>query len=279
MPKINVYLPDDLAEAVRQAAVPVSAVCQQALARAVANAAAIKEVVAAPGQVNGRSSGPLTARATWVLQIASDEARRRGHAAVGTEHLLLGILAEGENLGVKVLDALEVDRADLTAELDRLLRATSGRSPTRSAEPGPPDGAGASGAQRSPEAGTAPASGQAAGTDDLATTPNAVEAIERARQEALRMGHDYVGCEHLLLGLISEPSGLGGRVLRAMGAELTVVRRAVTPALSGYVHALRTPSPPAGDEQANHQPGHDEDNHALLQQILVRLDQIESRIE
>jgi ATP-dependent Clp protease ATP-binding subunit ClpA len=264
VPKVNVYLPDDLAEAVRQACVPVSAVCQHALARAVANAAAIKEVVAAPGQVSARrGSGPLTARAGWVLQIASDEARRRGHTAVGTEHLLLGILTEGENLGVKVLDALEIDRADVTAELDRLLRARHGP-----AEPNP---------AATPAIGSGAAPGGDA--DELSTTPKAIDAIERARQEALRMGHNCVGCEHLLLGLISEPSGLAGRVLRSMGAELTLVRRAVTSALTGYVHARQNPSPLADAEQASRQPGPDEDDHALLQQILARLDQIESRIE
>ncbi|MFI7420833.1 Clp protease N-terminal domain-containing protein [Nonomuraea sp. NPDC049684] len=64
--------------------------------------------------------------------------------------------------------------------------------------------------------------------------------------EATAMGHNYVGCEHLLLGLVTEPDGTAGQVLRALGAEPRLVRRAVTAALAGYVH-LRAQTSAAGD--------------------------------
>ncbi|HEY0696919.1 MAG TPA: Clp protease N-terminal domain-containing protein, partial [Micromonospora sp.] len=64
----------------------------------------------------------------------------------------------------------------------------------------------------------------------------AANALELTVMEALTLGHNYVGCEHLLLGLVAEPDGNGGRILRARGAESRLVRRAVAAALAGYVH-------------------------------------------
>src|SRR6266545_6747752 len=120
MPKINVYLPDELARAVRDAQVPVSAVCQVALERAV------REVTAARGAedlpVTGAdAAGGLfsrfTPRAREALELAQQEARESSHSHVGTEHVLLGILDEGGNLAVRVLADIDIDSADLRAEL------------------------------------------------------------------------------------------------------------------------------------------------------------------
>src|SRR3954463_16576710 len=102
MPKINVYLPDDLAETVKRADLPVSAICQRALERAVRNMAAIGDPI---------ESWPMdrfTQRARHALELADAQAVRRGHNYVGTEHLLLGILDEGENLACKAIVALDV---------------------------------------------------------------------------------------------------------------------------------------------------------------------------
>src|SRR5438477_12949457 len=119
MPKINVYLPDDLAAAVRDAHVPVSAVCQNALERAVRDVTSLRATDVAPHEDHPGlgTLGRFTPRARKALVLAEDAAREVPHNYVGTEHLLLGLIDEGGNLAVKVLEALEVELADLRAEL------------------------------------------------------------------------------------------------------------------------------------------------------------------
>jgi ATP-dependent Clp protease ATP-binding subunit ClpC len=234
MPKINVYLPDELAEAVKAAKLPVSTVCQRALEDALRGAASVREGARSVGAPYGRS---VTGRLQRAVDLASEAAATRGHRSVGTEHLLLGMLDEGGNLALQVLRALDVDPADVRTEVEPRLEV---RQP--SAGQAAPDGA-------SPE-----------------RTPIAERTLELAGQEAIRMGHNYLGCEHLLLGLVAEEDGVGGRVLRSMGVELTVTRRAVVTALSGYVHATqRRPQVDAQDVGA-------------LAQVLERLDRIEQRL-
>ena len=119
MPKINVYLPDELAAAVRDAQVPVSAICQAALERAVRDIGAARSTDEPPagGRVRGRLFRRFTDRARSAVSAAQREAQEHGHRYIGTEHLLLGVLDEGANLGIKVLESLEVEPADLRAEL------------------------------------------------------------------------------------------------------------------------------------------------------------------
>lgn len=225
MPKVNVYLPDELAAAVRDAQVPVSAVCQAALERAVRDVTALRGVT----DDEETPAGPFrkfTPRARRALEAAQQQA---GDGQVGPEHLLLGVLDEGGNLAVKVLGALEVEPDDLRAELVASL----------------------------PAAGT-PAPGR------RGFGPLARRAIESAAGEAVRLGHNYVGCEHLLLGVLAVEDGLAGQVLRRMGVESRTTRRAVTTALAGFVHAGQQSSP-AGDQ-------------STLSEILRRLDAIERRL-
>ncbi|MBB4916453.1 Clp protease N-terminal domain-containing protein [Streptosporangium saharense] len=208
MPKINVYLPDELAEAVKAAGVPVSAVCQRALEQAVRRITAIRETgLGSPG-LDGSDArfASFTQRARTAMSLAIEEARAGGAAEVGTEHLLGGLLAEGTNLALHVLRAVEVDPGQVRRELDALGRSDA--TPATSTMP------------------TAPArfGGPAAAALELTVT------------EAVALGHNYVGCEHLLLGLVAEPEGTAGRVLRGLGAEPRLTRRAVTAALAGYVH-------------------------------------------
>src|SRR5690349_20246535 len=121
MPKINVYLPDDLAEAVKKAGVPVSAVCQRALEQAVRRVTAIRETaLGAPDldDLTGRLTH-FTPRAREVVKLAVEQARALGAAEVGTEHLLGGMLAEGGNLAIQVLGALEIDPEEVRHRLDR----------------------------------------------------------------------------------------------------------------------------------------------------------------
>ncbi|WP_052847351.1 Clp protease N-terminal domain-containing protein [Streptomyces avicenniae] len=206
MPKINVYLPDELAEAVKETGVPVSAVCQRALEQAVRRVTAIRESVL-DGLDTAEPTGPLahlTDRTRQVLKLAVDEAVRSGASKVGTEHLLAAMLAEGSNLALRVLRAMDVEPERVAREL----------------------------ARRTPDAGgTAPTDGERRRFD-----AHAAGAIELTATEAIALGHNYIGCEHLLIGLASEPEGVAGQVLRELGAEPKAVRRAVTAALAGYVH-------------------------------------------
>jgi ATP-dependent Clp protease ATP-binding subunit ClpC len=218
MPKINVYLPDELAEAVKESGVPVSAICQRALEQAVRRVTAIRET--ALGNVDdGDLAARLphfTARSRTVLRLGIDQARAAGSPTVASGHLLGGLLAEGGNLALHVLRALEIEPDQVTRELAN---------------------------QSLTEAGNAATDGES-----QHFSGPAANALELAVTEATAFGHNYVGCEHLLLGLIAEPDSVAGQILRGLGAELRLTRRAVTAALAGYVHlraqtASSTPTP------------------------------------
>lgn len=208
MPKINVYLPDELAEQVKQSGVPVSAICQRALEQSVRRVAAIRAMTLddlTTADPTARLS-QVTDRVRTAIRLAVERARAEGAGAVGTEHLLRGVLDEGDNLALRVLRVLEV-------EPERVVRAIP------AAEVGAADvgGAGAGGF-----------SGPAANALELGVT------------EAIALGHNYVGCEHLLLGLVSEPDGTAGAVLRGLGVDVRSTRQAVVAALSGYAHLRAT---------------------------------------
>lgn len=198
MPKINVYLPDDLAESVKETGLPVSAICQRALEQSVKRVAAIRSVRDLTGTDPTAALTSFTQRAKDVLKLAIKAAAARGAAEVGTRDVLNGILQEGSNLAVHILGTIEIDTLALGREL--------------SADP--------AGAQ--PE------------VTRMGVT--AANALELTVMEALTLGHNYVGCEHLLLGLLAEPDGTAGQLLRGRGAEPRQVRQVVTAALAGYVH-------------------------------------------
>ena len=229
MPKVNVYLPDELAEAVKDAQLPVSAVCQAALERAVRDVTSVRATTQPP-QADALVYGPFgrfTDRARKALALAQECAHDMPHDYVGTEHILFGLIDEGSNLALKVLMTLDVDPADLRGELLGSMakrgRAVEGQIPF---------------------------------------TPLAKRALETTATEALSLGHNYIGCEHLLLGLLATEDGIASGVLRRMGLELRTTRRAVVAALAGFVQARE--NPPVS------QPGIDE--------ILRRLDAIERRL-
>jgi ATP-dependent Clp protease ATP-binding subunit ClpA len=205
MPKINVYLPDDLADAVKEAGVPVSPICQRALEQAVRRVTAIRETTLGDWDVDDPTARltHFTQRARSALRLGVEQAQAQGTPQVGTEHVLGGLLVEGGNLALHVLRAMEIEPEQLHREL----------APQ---PPGPPEPAAPGRTQR--------------------FAPAAANALELAVTEATALGHNYVGCEHLLLGLISEPDGAAGHLLRARGAELRLTRRAVTAALAGYTH-------------------------------------------
>ena len=221
MPKINVYLPDALADAVREAQLPVSSICQAALESAVQKVQAARD---------GRLYGRFTPRAKQVLAIAQQVAAQVPNEHVDTAHVLVGIVDEGGNLGLKVLQSLDIEPQDLRAEL-------MGSMP-------PPT---------------------SAILDHREFAPGAMRALELTAKEAMTLGHNYIGCEHILLGVLATEDTLGAQVLKRMGVDIRTARRAVVSALSGFVHATEQEPPSPTTEPA-------------LDEILRRLDAIEKRL-
>src|SRR5437588_9659642 len=131
----------------------------------------------------------FTVRARKVLTLAQEEAQRLQHSYIGTEHLLLGLVLEGEGLAAKVLTALDVD---LDMARDRV-EAIIGR-------------------------------GKRVVHGETGLTPRAKKVMELAVDEARRLNHHYIGTEHLLLGLLREGSGIGAGVLEDLGVSLNRAR-------------------------------------------------------
>jgi ATP-dependent Clp protease ATP-binding subunit ClpA len=197
VPKINVYLSDELADQVKEVGVPVSAVCQRALEQAVRKIGAIRAIRLddPESQDAAAHQARFTDRVRTVLRLATEKAGEEGSATVGTAHLLAGVLAEGGNLALRLLQAMDVDPDRITLP--------------------------------EPDAGDA---------TPTAFSRTAAAALELAVTEAITLGHNYVGCEHLLIGLAAEPDGTGGAVLRGLGVDARSARQAVVAALSGYAH-------------------------------------------
>jgi ATP-dependent Clp protease ATP-binding subunit ClpC len=140
----------------------------------------------------------FTDRARRVVVLAQEEARMLSHGHIGTEHLLLALLREGEGLAAETLDALGV-------ELDSARRRVG-----EAAGPGKDPGG------------------------HIPFTPRAKKVLELSLREALTLGHNYIGTEHLLLGLIREGDGLGAQILIAEGHDLEEIRGKVLDVLKKY---------------------------------------------
>ena len=208
VPKINVYLPDDLAEAVKETGVPVSAICQRALEASVRRVTAIRQAVLAEVSLDDPAGrlAHFTANARGAVGLGLRTARASGAAEVGTEHLLAGVLAQPGNLAITVLTSMEVD-----IEAVRQALAERGVPPV-----------------------TTEAHGEPAAKVAARFSGPAANALELAATEAIGLGHNYIGCEHLLLGLASETQGTAAPLLRELGADYRPIRRAVSAALAGY---------------------------------------------
>jgi hypothetical protein len=241
MPKINVYLPDDLADGVRETGVAVSAICQRALEQAVHRITTIRQAAAA--DLLPAENDPIgrlrlfTDRSVKVIQLGIDRAHVASAPNVGTADLLGGVLAEGANLALQILSSLDIDPAALTL---------------------PPAGA---------ATGTEPGRG---GT--LRFSSPAAGALELAVAEATALNHNYVGTEHLLIGLTAEPDGVAGALLRAAGADMKAVRRAVVAVLAGYQY-LQAQTAPAARTGALMAAVRQE-----LQPLVQRIERLESRL-
>jgi ATP-dependent Clp protease ATP-binding subunit ClpA len=266
VPKINVYLPDDLAEAVKDVGVPVSAICQRALEAAVRRITAIRQ--AALDQVNlddpaGRMSH-FTTRARAAVGLALAAARQDGAPAVRTGHLLSGVLAEGGNLAIEVLRAMEIEPEAVRQAVAREAAARD------AAENAAADAAGT----------VAGAAGEGA---PLRFSSEAANALELAVTEAIGLGHNYVGCEHLLLGVVAEENGAAGQALRALGAEYRPTRRAISAALVGFTFkAQKEAQARAGGDQAAASPAAlmllAEAVRREMQPFVERLERLEQRL-
>lgn len=204
MPKINVYLPDDLAEAVKDAGVPVSAVCQRALEQAIRRVTAVREISSDSGR-GDRIGAPdvcFTARAMATLEAAQAEAAADGQAAMDSGHLLRAVMSDPESIAVRVLGALDIPARQVLAELDR--RLASSAVSVEDTDEGRP------------------------------LSAELTRAVECAANESSGLGNSYVGTEHLLLGMIGESDGVAGHSLRSLGADLRVARRMVAATLAGW---------------------------------------------
>ncbi|HEX4724542.1 MAG TPA: Clp protease N-terminal domain-containing protein, partial [Pseudonocardiaceae bacterium] len=242
MPKINVYLSDELAEAVKELGLPVSPICQQALESAVRQVQSIETT----GKLDLTADDPtakltrFTVKARTAVNLAIQRARVSGVPRITTEHLLLGLLDEGTNLSLEVLRSLEIEPDDLREDL----------------------------AARPPAADNEPVDGHEIGGRQL--DPSTTEALKLALRTALSFAHNYIGGEHLLLGLINEETGGAGEILRARGAEPKLARRALAATLSGYAYARNRIESGGGDQAKA--------LVAALAKIGERLDRLERRV-
>ncbi|RZT20885.1 ATP-dependent Clp protease ATP-binding subunit ClpC [Kribbella sp. VKM Ac-2569] len=141
----------------------------------------------------------FTDRARRVVVLAQEEARMLSHNYIGTEHILLGLIHEGEGVAAKALESLGISLEAVRSQVEEII-----------------------------------GQGQQAPSGHIPFTPRAKKVLELSLREALQLGHNYIGTEHILLGLIREGEGVAAQVLVKLGADLNKVRQQVIQLLSGY---------------------------------------------
>jgi ATP-dependent Clp protease ATP-binding subunit ClpA len=151
----------------------------------------------------------FTDRARRVVVLAQEEARMLSHNHIGTEHILLGLIHEGEGVAARALESLGIALNTVRNEVERMI-----------------------------------GQGSAAPTGHIPFTPRAKKVLELSLREALQLGHNYIGTEHILLGLIREGEGVAAQVLQKLGADLNRVRQQVIQTLESY----GGPEPPTKPE-------------------------------
>ncbi|HKX76462.1 MAG TPA: ATP-dependent Clp protease ATP-binding subunit [Acidimicrobiia bacterium] len=140
----------------------------------------------------------FTDRARRVVVLAQEEARGLNHSYIGTEHILLGLLNEGEGIAARALEAMGINLQNVRDQVVEII-----------------------------------GQGTQAPSGHIPFTPRAKKVLELSLREALQLGHNYIGTEHILLGLIREGEGVAAQVLQKLGAELTKVRHSVMQLLNG----------------------------------------------
>ncbi|MCW3156622.1 ATP-dependent Clp protease ATP-binding subunit [Micropruina sonneratiae] len=158
----------------------------------------------------------FTDRARRVIVLAQDEARMLNHNYIGTEHILLGLIHEGEGVAAKALEALGISLEAVREQVEEII-----------------------------------GQGQQAPTGHIPFTPRAKKVLELSMREALQINHPYIGTEHILLGLIREGEGVAAQVLIKLGADLNRVRNQVLQLLSGFQgkEAATAGAPESGPQQ------------------------------
>src|SRR5207249_4327629 len=134
----------------------------------------------------------FTERARQVVVLAQDEARALKHNYIGTEHILLGLLREEEGLAARVLESLDITVEEVRAQVARIV-----------------------------------GQGDVVTTGQIPFTPRAKKVLELSLREALTLGHNYIGTEHVLLGIVRENDGVAARILLGGGADADAIRDAV----------------------------------------------------
>ncbi len=153
----------------------------------------------------------FTDRARRVVVLAQEEARLLNHSYIGTEHILLGLIHEGEGVAAKAMESLGISLEAVRSQVEEII-GQGGSSPS----------------------------------GHIPFTPRAKKVLELSLREALQLGHNYIGTEHILLGLIREGEGVAAQVLVKLGADLSRVRQQVIQLLSGYQGGQGKPGEPAG---------------------------------
>ncbi|MGI6877176.1 ATP-dependent Clp protease ATP-binding subunit [Microbacterium sp. gxy059] len=155
----------------------------------------------------------FTDRARRVVVLAQEEAKMLNHNYIGTEHILLGLIHEGEGVAAKALESLDISLDAVREQVQDII-----------------------------------GQGQQQPTGHIPFTPRAKKVLELSLREALQLGHNYIGTEHILLGLIREGEGVAAQVLVKLGADLNKVRQQVIQLLSGYQGKEPVGVTPAGQE-------------------------------
>jgi hypothetical protein len=150
----------------------------------------------------------FTDRARRVVVLAQEEARMRNHNYIGTEHILLGLIREGNGTAVKALESLGISLDVVRQDVDQII----GR-------------------------------GQYAPSGHIPFTPRAKKVLELSLRESVQLGHGYIGTEHILLGLIREGDGVAAQVLVKLGAGLNRVRQQVIQLVQGRASREGAPGP------------------------------------
>ena len=164
----------------------------------------------------------FTERARQVVVLAQDESRRLGHPYIGTEHILLGLLREEEGIAARVLEQLDVTVEEVRTQVALIV-----------------------------------GQGDEVTTGQIPFTPRGKRTLELALREAVSLGHDYIGTEHILLGLVREKEGLAARILLDFDADAEKIRNEIVRKLSGpgqlaqgepEADAIELTSPPLAPE-------------------------------
>src|SRR5215510_9881465 len=163
----------------------------------------------------------FTDRARRVVVLAQEEARMLNHNYIGTEYILLGLIHEGEGVAAKALESLGISLDAVRQQVEEII-----------------------------------GQGQQAPSGHIPFTPRAKKVLELSLREALQLGHNYIGTEHILLGLIREGEGVAAQVLVKLGADLSRVRQQVIQLLSGYQGS----GGPAGEKAGAPAPGGSTEN-------------------